>query len=167
MSHRFVPGEVNITFMSVEELSSTRTGSLLLLTASKSKKLIHKSRNTKLHNENHKGLILLGISMGLSGVKLRMLGAGGLFWGSTSWSVQRQQRGFFQWRESTGMKTSVTPLTVSWTTTLHWWRLPQTSSLQTSFATPACHASRPASNQDTTAGWQAGETHGVSRTGFK
>lgn len=37
VSHRFVRGGVNITSMSVEELSSIRTGSSLQLTASKSK----------------------------------------------------------------------------------------------------------------------------------
>lgn len=47
VSYRFVPGEVNITFTSVEELSSTRTGSLLLLTASKSKKHIHPTQKKK------------------------------------------------------------------------------------------------------------------------
>lgn len=103
---------------------------------------------------------------GLSGVKPRMPGAGGSSWGSTSWSVQRWRRGFSRWRESTGTRTSAIPPTVSWTTTLPWWRPPKTLSLRTSSATPACRASRPASNRDTTAGSRAGETPGVSRGGF-
>lgn len=93
-----------------------------------------------------------------SEAKLRMLGAGGSFWGSTVWNVQRWQRGFSQWRESTDMRTSVTQLTPSWTMTSPWWRLPKISCLQITSATPACHTSRPASNRDTTAGSQAGET---------
>lgn len=98
----------------------------------------------------------------LSGVKQRMLGAGGSSWGSTSWSAQRPQRGYSRWRGSTDTRTSVTRLTASWTTTSPWWRLPQTSTRRTSSATPACRASRPASTRDTTAGSQAGETPGVS-----
>lgn len=84
VSHRFVPGEVNITFMSVEELSSTRTGSLLLLIASKSKKN-HSLTPTKIekYNKKHKSFSLT-ILFGFSGVKLRMLGAGGSSWGSTN-----------------------------------------------------------------------------------
>lgn len=145
--------------MSVEELSSTRTGSLLLLTASKSKKTFITLIISRLYQFNN---YTKTTRFSHSGVRLRMLGAGGLSWGSTSWSVQRQQRGLSRWRGSTGTRTSAIPLTASWTTTSPLLSLPQISSPQTSSATPACRASRPASNRDTTAGWPAGETPGVS-----
>lgn len=146
--------------MSVEALSSTRPGSLLLLIASKSKKTFSTLIISCLYQFNNYTKTTRVFH--LSGVKLRTLGAGGLSWGSTSWSVQRLQRGLSRWRGSTGTRTSAIPLTASWTTTLPWLSLPQISSLQTSSATPACRTSRPASNQDTTAGWPAGETPGVS-----
>lgn len=145
--------------MSAAELLFTKTGSWLLLTVFKSKR------------PSPSGTTLAGIWGSLKtkplgfvspGVKLRMPGAGGSSWGSTSWSAQRWQRGSSPWRGSTGMRTFATRPTASWTTTLRWWRLPPTSTHPTSFVTPACRASRPASIRVTTAGWRAGGTPEVS-----
>lgn len=157
VSHRFVPGEVNISFTSAEEPWSTRPGSWLRLTASRSKKLILWTEKWEAPS-----LSLTSTLSDLSGVKPRMLGAGGSSWGSTSWNVQRWPRGFSRWRESTGTRTSGTLPTASWTMTSPWWRPPRTSTPPTSSATPACRASRPASTRDTTAGSRAGGTPGVS-----
>lgn len=82
VSHRFGLEEVNSTFMSVEALSSTRPGSLLLLIASKSKKTFSTLIISCLYQFNNYTKTTRVFR--LSGVKLRMLGAGGLSWGSTS-----------------------------------------------------------------------------------
>lgn len=169
LSLRFVPGEANIISMYVEGLLSIRTGSLLLLTASRSKTLHPQSEKHIQYTAlwiivevKHNPSLSFNSLYHLSGGNRRMLGAGGSSWGSTSWRGQRCQRRSFQWSESTAMKTSVTQRTTSWTTTSPWWKLPRTFYPLTSSAMPACRASRPTSNRDTTAGWPAGETHGVS-----
>lgn len=166
LSHRFVPGEANISFTSVVELWSTRTGSSLLLTASKSKKPENPPAQIWFHSKTKikRHQCLTEPCFGPPEGKQRMLGAGGSSWGSISWSVPRRLRGFSRWRESTDTRVSGTPPTASWTTTSRWSKRPQTSTLQTSSATPACRASRPASARDTTAGSPAGVSPAVSGT---